>query len=428
VNRSRLAVAVVAVIAAGWPAPAAQADPALEPVAKVAPGVFIAPVGGDPAPARNAPDGDGGNDAEPGPSTGIVGGAPTTIEEWPWQAALALSETFRPGMNGFDRQFCGGTIVAPTILISAAHCFYDNPVPGTGFGAPASTFSAITGRTFLSSSAGQEIPVQTIYTFTDSAGNQLYNPDTSEWDVVIVELAAATTSTPIKIAGAHESGLWAPGSSAFVTGWGALSEGGSYPDQLQVAAVGMLADSTCAGQYGATYFPTVMVCAGVLEGGRDTCQGDSGGPLVVPTGWGEFRLVGDTSFGEGCARPGVPGVYGRLAADPMRSAIRNGVLGVAGVDVVAPVPPPPPLTLAGVTELSKAYALQACEADRRCRKYSAGGCAASANGTFTCKVKNYDKTRKGRKFTCSRRIVWSGDAAAPTAKPLGKWKCRWRWR
>ena len=54
----------------------------------------------------------------------IVGGTTTTIGEWPWQVAIAADPEFFGG-NGFQRQFCGGTLVAPNVVLSAGHCFHD---------------------------------------------------------------------------------------------------------------------------------------------------------------------------------------------------------------------------------------------------------------------------------------------------------------
>ena len=71
-------------------------------------------------------------------------------------------------------------------------------------------------------------------------------------------------------------------------------------------------------------------------GEHDTCFGDSGGPLVVSLASGEGRLVGATSYGDAkdCGNVDLPGVYTRLAADPIRSAVQNLVQQLAGVDVV----------------------------------------------------------------------------------------------
>lgn len=55
-----------------------------------------------------------------------------------------------------------------------------------------------------------------------------------------------------------------------------------------------------------------MICA--LEDYKDSCQGDSGGPLVVNDGSGRYELIGIVSWGRGCALPGVPGVYTKVAA------------------------------------------------------------------------------------------------------------------
>lgn len=322
-----------ALAAAGASASAAQAE-GLQRVAKLAPGVYLSSSSGE-GPLRTETRAARGA-ASSKPSPYVVGGSETTIEQWPWQAAIAYNPDLLPGFNGFERQFCGGSLVAPTVVITAAHCLHDNPVFGTGFADPA-LFSTITGRTELSSNQGQESDLIDYYLFTDRAGRPLYDPATSEWDVAFIELATPSSSGTIKLAGAHERDLWGPDRPAVVTGWGATSEGGSGSDVLQQAQIEMLSDSSC-GSFYEEYNSRLMTCAGLLEGGRDTCQGDSGGPLVVPAPGGGHRLVGDTSFGEGCARPGVPAVYGRLADDPIRSGLQEGILQVAGVDVVAKAP------------------------------------------------------------------------------------------
>ena len=306
----------------------------------------------------------GASPATAGAGPRIVGGSPTTIEAWPWQVAIVSEGSG----SGFDRQFCGGSLVAPNIVLSAAHCFHDvlDPSPDGDFDDPA-PYSIVTGRTTLSSTQGREIEVVDIVVPVDSAvgpflesartsppsGPDLYNPGTSEWDAVFLRLALDSTSEAIKIAGPAETALWEPGKTAWVTGWGNRAPGGvgnDFPDDLHEAQIHMISDAFCGGltSYGSQFIPETMVCAGETAGGKDTCQGDSGGPLVVPVdATGDFRLVGDTSFGRGCALPNFPGVYGRIAADPMRSAFACGIQREAGANVLGagafpscPTPPP----------------------------------------------------------------------------------------
>jgi secreted trypsin-like serine protease len=293
------------------------------------------------------------------PGTRIVGGSATTIEEWPWQVAIADHPDVASG-DGYDRQYCGGSLVASRIVITAAHCADD---PGPDFADP-NQISAIVGRTTLSSSQGQEIDVSEVYYFVDDGsggaaveaetapgtGNVLFDDDTLEWDAVFLELAssASAPAASIKIAGPGETATWAPGRTAFVTGWGRTETGG-FPDRLREARIEIISDAACGSNsvYGPEFFPETMVCAGFLEGGVDTCAGDSGGPLVVPLLAGGFRLVGSTSWGFSCAQPNAPGVYGRLADAPLRSALAAGILDVAGANVLGsggqpPTVPPPP--------------------------------------------------------------------------------------
>ena len=84
----------------------------------------------------------------------------------------------------------------------------------------------------------------------------------------------------------------------------------------------MTTDAYCAGAY-SEFDPKTMLCAGFPQGGVDTCQGDSGGPMYGTTAAGARRVVGATSFGEGCARPNKPGVYARVGDTELREWIAS---------------------------------------------------------------------------------------------------------
>jgi Trypsin len=303
----------------------------------------------------SAPAADG---ADPQPK--VIGGQATTIEDWPWQVALACEPGSSPQClgDGFLRQFCGGSLVAPDVVITAAHCVFDDDEMVNAF-EPASDFEVFTGRTTLSSTQGEDIDVLETYYFVDDGMGQpllqaqstdpdtnpeKFNPITLEWDVALLQLESESSSQPIKLAGPDETALWDPGRPAYISGWGSIDDG-SFPDDLHAAEIEIISGADCEDAYPAPpppppdpvdpYFVVeTMVCAGFLEGGVDTCAGDSGGPLMVPFDGGGFRLVGDTSWGLGCAFPEAPGVYGRLAADPLRTALQAAVQTISGDEIV----------------------------------------------------------------------------------------------
>jgi secreted trypsin-like serine protease len=257
------------------------------------------------------------------PQPKIVGGSETTISQYPWQAALVFSPAEQPGDDAHERQFCGGSLVTTRIVITAAHCVE---------GMSAGEIDVVLGRTTLSSSEGQEIPAQALAAqanYNHPSGNEA-----PRYDVGYVVLAQPSGQPRIQIAGDTEGSLWAPDASERISGWGCTSDPFmlfgcpfSQTDTLRHATVPIVADSTCGSGsvYGAEFDPSTMVCAGFVDtGGVDTCNGDSGGPLQAPTG-GSYRLVGITSWGDGCAEPNAPGVYTRVAGSAIRPLVGTDV-------------------------------------------------------------------------------------------------------
>ncbi len=271
----------------------------------------------------------GGQSLEPR----VVGGSSASIEQYPWQGALAFSTDQYPGYNAHQRQFCGGSLVTASIVITAAHCLYDSDPDCTGGGGTTckpsdpggdgttridpNDISVVLGRTTLSnSSAGAEHAVQ------DVSYHSNFDNFTLEYDVGYLVLQSPSSQQTIDIAGSDEGAVWAPGVMVEISGWGATVEGGATVDSLRAASVPIIADSTCGSSsvYGSEFDPVTMVCAGYLSGEVDTCQGDSGGPMQSPLAGGGYRLVGITSWGYGCAQPNAPGVYSRIADSTLRSA------------------------------------------------------------------------------------------------------------
>ncbi|MFE2979850.1 S1 family peptidase [Streptomyces sp. NPDC059258] len=232
----------------------------------------------------------------------VVGGQPAPVADSPWAVALSSRDRFGGARSG---QFCGGVAVAPTKILTAAHCLSDEALGG-----PAQRVKdllVIAGRERLSDSGGLEIPVRSIWV------NPAYDPDSNAGDVAVLTLSRALPKGGTIPMARSGDAAYRAGTAADVYGWGDTTGSGTYASVLRSARIQVLPDSDCAraypgGQEG-TYKASAMLCAGDPAGGRDACQGDSGGPLVA-----RGRLIGLVSWGSGCGRPGSPGVYTRVSA------------------------------------------------------------------------------------------------------------------
>ena len=232
-------------------------------------------------------------------SSAVVGGNDASPGEYPSVAEI----TFGPFL-------CTGTLITPDWVLTAGHC--SNITAGT-VASPASWPPQLINVRIggVTQSDGEQRSVSRV----------VMHPDyllTNGYDISLLQLSQSSTMAPTQVAGAGERSIWSAGTLETIVGWGVTSEGGDAPDRLQEARVPITTDAYCSGAYGSDFDPLTMVCAGFPQGGVDTCQGDSGGPMFGRASTGVLRVVGTTSWGEGCARPGKPGVYGRVADDPLR--------------------------------------------------------------------------------------------------------------
>ncbi|KAL4882060.1 trypsin-like serine protease [Aspergillus karnatakaensis] len=232
----------------------------------------------------------------PSPSTSpvrpsIVGGAEVSITDYPYQIALLT----------YGVATCGGSIVSPNHIVTAAHCVSNVPESELTIRA-GSSLSASGGKVLDVSAAAIHPEYYAPRTDNDMAVLTLNESIPFGSEIAAIALPGLTGETG--------SGALSAGTEVVISGWGSLSEGGASSPTLQAVTVNVVGIEECRAIFQDFGVITEsMFCAGVPEGGKDACQGDSGGPVVA-----DGVLVGVVSWGNGCAREGFPGVYASTGA------------------------------------------------------------------------------------------------------------------
>lgn len=204
--------------------------------------------------------------------------------------------------GGSTRSFCGGTFVAPDVIMTAAHCVSSRPKGLRVAGGHHENHDLTPDRTASVSSI---------------VIHEEYDTETNANDIALLFLSSTQRSLGSVRPASVSSSTSLPESTgkARVAGWGVTSFGGSEPGELLEVQVPIIDVGTCKSAGGPyANVDTTQICAGDFEnGGIDSCQGDSGGPLFVDRN-GAIQVIGIVSWGEGCASAHKPGVYTRVAS------------------------------------------------------------------------------------------------------------------
>jgi secreted trypsin-like serine protease len=239
----------------------------------------------------------------------IIGGNETTISTAPWMAQLHYYDD--RGTSGTSDDigfFCGGAVVAPTKILTAAHC-----VKGYNWNANG---AVVTGTSQLPSADGTDLHGGTVTGVWRQWNHPSYNATTIDNDIAVLTLPVPVKATPIRMTTSGDTTSYQAGTSAKVYGWGRTSStSDDISETLKTATLPMQSDTTCSGAYGADFVKGHMVCAGKPASGSDTgtvsaCNGDSGGPLVVNN-----RIVGVVSWGvTDCVAKGAYSVFAKVSS------------------------------------------------------------------------------------------------------------------
>ncbi|KAL1493118.1 hypothetical protein ABEB36_011241 [Hypothenemus hampei] len=231
----------------------------------------------------------------------VVGGEDGEQGEWCWQVAL---------INSLNQYLCGAALIGTQWVLTAAHCVTNIVRSGDAIYVRVGDHD-LTKK--YGSPGAQTLRVATTYIHHN------HNSQTLDNDIALLKLhGQAELKEGVCLVCLPARGVsYAAGKRCIVTGYGYMGESGPIPLRVREAELPIVSDAECIRKVNAVtekifILPTNSFCAGGEEG-NDACQGDGGGPLVCQDD-GFYELAGLVSWGFGCGRVDVPGIYAKVSS------------------------------------------------------------------------------------------------------------------